>query len=132
MKLIAAVVSGLLAAAVSPLTWRPVRGSEAGDCPACDALFSYLETTPTGERVHIAYQQQRGEPKSGTGIAFDWATNALFHACSYLKYYFGEASCEIRWSNPSPFSGERRNRTLVFEPHWGGEDARCACHNVDR
>lgn len=60
-------------------------------CPPCEVLFSKLETTGGGQKLsqHV-YAQERGEPKSGTGIMFFWARAALIHACNYLQENFGE------------------------------------------
>lgn len=66
-------------------------------CPPCELLFSRLERTVGGvklsQNVHV---QERGEPKSGTGILFFWATAALMHACNYLQDQFGEETCGTR------------------------------------
>lgn len=66
-------------------------------CPPCELLFSRLERTVGGvklsQSIHV---QERGEPKSGTGILFFWATAALIHACNYLQEQFGEKACITR------------------------------------
>lgn len=128
----AAFVIGLLAGVVTPVTCSFFADSNREDCPTCDALFPLVETTPSGERVGVVHYQQRGEPKSGTGVVFDWATKAISEACSYLNHYFGEGSCHTRYFWPSPLTGDAGNRTLIFEPRVGRENARCPCDNVDR
>lgn len=60
-------------------------------CPPCELLFSKLERTGTEEKLsQYVKVQERGEPKSGTGIASFWATAALIRACEYLQDQFGE------------------------------------------
>lgn len=60
-------------------------------CTPCDVLFSKLEKTRTdGKLTQDLRVQERGEPKSGTGMAFSWASAALMHACGYLNDEFGE------------------------------------------
>lgn len=60
-------------------------------CTPCDVLFSKLERTGTdGKLSQDIRVQERGEPKSGTGLAFFWASAALMNACDYLKDQFGE------------------------------------------
>lgn len=65
-------------------------------CPPCDLLFSKLETSESGGKLsQFVKVQERGEPKSGTGIMYSWATAALIHACDYLQEVFGEETYEI-------------------------------------
>lgn len=60
-------------------------------CPPCELLFSKLERTVGGTKLsQTVHVQERGEPKSGTGVMFFWATAALIHACDYLQQHFGE------------------------------------------
>lgn len=131
--LVALVLGGLLAV-VQPTACSSITVETTGGCPVCDALFSNLETTPTGERVQIVSQQQRGEPKSGTALIFYWAASAIFRSCDYLKYHFGQESCTT-WVNRNDGSeGSHGNRTVMFDfqPHRGRETARCPCNDVDR
>ena len=64
-------------------------------CPPCELLFSKLERTEKKKgnllSQHIRVQE-RGEPKSGTGVAYFWATAGLIHACHYLQEHFGKES----------------------------------------
>lgn len=62
------------------------------ECPPCELLFSKLERTPgrDGKLAQTVSVQERGEPKSGTGIMFSWAIATLMHACDYLEDLFGE------------------------------------------
>ena len=60
-------------------------------CPPCGLLFSKLEKTGSnGKLAQDIRVQERGEPKSGTGISFYWAWAALIHACGYLEEIFGK------------------------------------------
>lgn len=128
------VVVGLLAALQPAVVPSVIAVDAEEECPACDALFTELETTSTGERVRIVHQQERGEPKSGTALMFYWASGAIFRACDYLKYHYGEESCNTRMQRNDKSSGEHGNRTVIldFEPSRGQETARCPCTNVDR
>lgn len=59
-------------------------------CPRprrCDLLFSRLEDGPQGDsdaRVQHVEVQERGEPKSGTGMLFEWTTGDLVYSCMDL------------------------------------------------
>lgn len=65
--------------------------SSDGACPPCELLFSKLERTGRyGKLAQDIMVQERGEPKSGTGIMYSWALAALMHACDYLEELFGE------------------------------------------
>lgn len=60
-------------------------------CPPCEILFRNLKRTGTnGKLVQDVKVQERGEPKSGTGIMFDWASRSLVLTCHYLQKVFGE------------------------------------------
>lgn len=60
-------------------------------CPPCELLFRNLERTRSdGKLTQVVKVQERGEPKSGTGMVFDWATGALIRTCDYLKHFFGK------------------------------------------
>ena len=60
-------------------------------CPPCELLFSKLERTGSnGKLAQDVRVQERGEPKSGTGLSYDWARAALLHACDYLEELFGK------------------------------------------
>lgn len=78
------------------------RFDTVGACPPCELLFRNLEPTgQDGKLTQVVRVQERGEPKSGTGMMFDWATASLIHACDYLKHYFGEETPHVvkpRWS----------------------------------
>ena len=64
-----------------------------GACPPCELLFRKLQPTKKdGKLAQVIRVQERGEPKSGTGMMFDWATGSLMHACDYLKHFFGEGA----------------------------------------
>lgn len=72
---------------------EPELNNPEGGCPPCELLFRRLTTVAgdnNGRRVQDVKMQERGEPKSGTGFMFHWATGSLVHACEYLKSAFGE------------------------------------------
>lgn len=63
-------------------------------CPPCELFFRKLEENKeTGKLTQVVTVQERGEPKSGTGLMLDWATGALDHTCLYLQLLYGEATC---------------------------------------
>ena len=67
-----------------------------GACPPCGLLFGKLERTCRGTKLsQYVKVQERGEPKSGTGIMYSWATAALMHACDYLQEMFGEEMHDV-------------------------------------
>ena len=60
-------------------------------CIPCELIFRKLESTgKEGEMIQDVSVQLRGEPKSGTGMSYDWASGALVRACDYLEQLFGE------------------------------------------
>lgn len=110
-----------------PSDWDPLKSEE---CPTnCEALFGKLEDGGRGGRGKVQHVevQERGEPKSGTGVMYEWATGAIAHSCIYLQRAYGKESCRIEWT----FS----NRTLIFEPHLAVNKETtppCQCSTVDR
>ena len=65
--------------------------TEEEACPPCELLFRQLESTgKNGKLTQDVRVQERGEPKSGTGMMFDWGTGALVRTCDYLRDLFGE------------------------------------------
>lgn len=105
--------------------WSPL---PTGDCHPCASTFGKLEVSPGGgggmfQHVDI---QERGEPKSGTGFMYEWATAALAQSCIYLQRAYGRDSCRIEWTFV--------NRTLIFEPYLAGKDLDkpCHCSTIDR
>lgn len=65
-------------------------------CPPCELLFRNLEPTGSdGKLSQVVRVQERGEPKSGTGMMFDWATGGLVRTCEYLQFLFGEETCRL-------------------------------------
>lgn len=100
------------------------------DCPAhCQSLFGKLEDGQIGSRGRVQHVevQERGEPKSGTGFMYEWATGALGHSCVYLQRAYGMGSCRIEW--------DFANRTLIFEPHVAMSESStppCHCDGIDR
>ena len=60
-------------------------------CVPCENLFRKLERVEdNGKLSRVVKVQLRGEPKSGTGIMFDWATAAMVRMCDHLQLLFGE------------------------------------------
>lgn len=60
-------------------------------CTPCEHFFDRLEINEENGLLSEAVTvQERGEPKSGTGMMFDWATAALVQRCDYLQGLFGE------------------------------------------
>lgn len=65
--------------------------TEEEACPPCEILFRNLEkSATTGKLSQVTRVQERGEPKSGTGVMFDWASGTLIRTCAYLQHFFGE------------------------------------------
>ena len=60
-------------------------------CPPCELFFSKLEKTGTdGKLAQDVRVQERGEPKSGTGMLYFWGRAALIRACGYLQELYYE------------------------------------------
>ena len=65
-------------------------------CPPCEVLFSKLDSTGTdGKLSQNIKVQERGEPKSGTAVMYEWASGTLVWTCHYLQQLFGEKSVEL-------------------------------------
>ena len=63
-------------------------------CPPCELFFHKLDKNEeTGNLAQVVRVQERGEPKSGTGMMFDWATGALDQMCKHLQLLYGEVTC---------------------------------------
>lgn len=69
-------------------------------CPPCEFFFRKLKKNEdgTGKLSQNIRVQERGEPKSGTGMMYDWATGALDQTCNYLQRLYGEATCVLLFS----------------------------------
>lgn len=66
-------------------------------CPPCELLFGKLEKTGRdGKLSQEVRVQERGEPKSGTGFMYFWASATLLHTCGYLKGLFGEETWSLK------------------------------------
>ena len=96
MMLLISCLAAVSGVSSSPRALRPRISGTAGTeeaCPPCELLFSKLERTGKKGKLsqHIRVQE-RGEPKSGTGVAYFWATAGLIHACHYLEEHFGEVA----------------------------------------
>ena len=60
-------------------------------CPPCELFFTKLEKTGRdGKLTQDVRVQERGEPKSGTGLLFFWGSAALMRTCDYLQELYGE------------------------------------------
>ena len=56
----------------------------------CEFLFDNLEKNEeNGLLSQTVRVQERGEPKSGTGMMMDWAAGALVQTCEYLQDQYG-------------------------------------------
>ena len=65
-------------------------------CVPCELFFSNLEINEeNGLLSQVVRVQERGEPKSGTGMMFDWAAGALVQTCNYLQQLFGAREADI-------------------------------------
>lgn len=100
----------------------------------CDLYFSKLEMplSSGGNGSQYVELSERGEPKSGTGFAFEWGTGALVHACKHLREYFGEESCNIELEMSPNDIHDLASCSFTFEPGKGVQDARCPCSEVER
>lgn len=76
----------------APYKLRGNKKRNAGEmCPPCELLFSKLEKGGEhGKLTQDVMVQERGEPKSGTGFMYFWATATLIRTCGYLDELFGE------------------------------------------
>ena len=62
-------------------------------CTPCEDFFNKLKLNEENGLLSQAVKvQERVEPKSGTGMMFDWATAALVQTCGYLQGLFGEVT----------------------------------------
>lgn len=92
--------------------------------------LSSEETSSSTQNVEL---RERGEPKSGTGLAFEWGVGALIHTCKHLRQFFGEKSCttELEMSHLRIFN-DVIGCSFIFEPAQDAQDARCPCPEVER
>ena len=93
----AMLLSSGLAASGLPVLLQNVSAAfevlTAEACPPCELLFRNLKHTgDSGKMVQDVKVQERGEPKSGTGLMFAWASGSLIRTCDYLQQMFGEKS----------------------------------------
>ena len=90
------------------LAWSGLSSSQSGIsvvkqettewCPPCENFFRKLEKTKeNGKLTQVVRVQERGEPKSGTGILFDWSTGALVATCEHLKRFYGETTYRMHF-----------------------------------
>lgn len=62
-------------------------------CPPCETFFRKLEKTGSAGKLAQTFTvQERGEPKSGTGVFYTWGAEALLRTCDYLQELYGEES----------------------------------------
>ncbi|CAN0056471.1 unnamed protein product [Scytosiphon promiscuus] len=107
---------------------RGVHPIPADECPeSCSGMFTKLEEGPDGEGlVQKVEMQQRGEPKSGTGFMFEWASAALAQTCLYLMKAYGRESCRMETYD--------MHTVMTFEPRladWN-KDVECSCDDVTK
>ena len=85
------LVSFLAMGGLSPALSVVNEGPTEEGCPPCELFFRKLEQQgENGKLSQVVKVQERGEPKSGTGFMFDWATGALIQTCRYLQGLFGK------------------------------------------
>lgn len=89
------------------------------ECVPCGMIFKTLEKV---KKIHV---EVRGEPKSGTGMSFDWASGALSGSCAYMNRLFGNGSC-VQQMNGNIYNP----RSIVFKPSFG-ENGKCQCTEID-
>ena len=67
-------------------------------CPPCENFFRKLEKDEGQAKLtQVVRVQERGEPKSGTSILFDWSTGALVATCEHLKRFYGETTYRMHF-----------------------------------
>lgn len=65
-------------------------------CPPCELLFSKLQSGGRdGKLIQHVKVQERGEPKSGTGFMYFWATATFIRTCRYLQGLYGKGMLDI-------------------------------------
>ena len=123
---------------VNSVSWLP-RPSRVKDetpveetCPPCELLFTKLEDKGGDGRLtqHVKVQE-RGEPKSGTGLMYFWAIATFTKTCDYLKRLYGEErSVESRCANRlQSHSQEGRGHDLTGLDTFHSFDAsKYSCH----
>lgn len=109
---------------------RELGAGDPFECVPCEYLFSKLEFSSSGKRIQDVSMQERGEPKTGTGFMFGWATRALKEACDYFQTSFGQDSCRLE--DVGPEADKVGATQLTFDPSLGTSDARCSCPDVER
>lgn len=113
-----------------------VRGDQEAPCPPCEMFFTKLDVPLSSGETNYSQDLkliERGEPKSGTGYAFEWGVGSLLHACNHLQQFFGEDSCttELKIS-PNARLRDVTSCSFVFEPGRAVKGARCPCPEVQR
>lgn len=94
--LVLMLVSFLAMAGLSSARSAVKQDAAEDGCLPCEMFFRKLERTGEhGKLSGVVRVQERGEPKSGTGFMFDWATGGLMRTCHYLQGLFGKDACYI-------------------------------------
>lgn len=120
----------LFAIAAAPLLAMVVGAMETtgihlGECPSCEDLFSNLETGAEGRLSQVVEIQERGEPKSGTGMMGIWARAALRSTCDFLSSTYGRETCH--------FTRVGNGTYLLFDPQAPRHNnSTCPCDTIDR
>ena len=95
----------------SPRQLRVETGRSRRVCPPCELLFSKLEDTGrNGKLSQFVTVQERGEPKSGTGLVYFWAIASFMKTCKYLGNLYGE---ETALRIPMPLCYKSKPRGLM-------------------
>lgn len=93
MLMLASFLAGSGLSFLPPDTQTANQEETSEACPPCEIFFRKLEKNErNGKLSQVVRVQERGEPKSGTGFMFDWATGALMRTCNYLQRLYGEAT----------------------------------------
>lgn len=106
-------------------------------CPPCEVFFRKLEKSGSaGKLVQTIRVQERGEPKSGTGVLYTWGAEALLRTCDYLQEIYGEKPqgyrrgyllLTLNHTRPSQTHLDWTDQNSVFLPSFTIYCRRCSC-----
>lgn len=96
-------------------------GDHEAPCPTCNLYFSKLDDSPSnGVYSQHVVVMERGEPKSGTGIAFERGVGALSRTCTHFKEVLGGEGCSMEFKTVSIRHGKDvRSSSFTFVPRKG-------------
>ena len=110
--------------AVNGVSWSPrqlgdkMEAPAHGVCPPCELLFTKLEDTgANGKLSQVVNVQERGEPKSGTGVMYFWAIATFMKTCEYLRELYGEEACWCKWGASQGQERHRNDRPGIETDH---------------